>query len=223
MAPMSALAAYGARQQALLKLLLLHRDGLTVERLSRELGVSRNAVVQHLTSLEAGGVVDSITAPAGRGRPSRLYTLTAEGLELFPRHYDLLARALVELIRVNLGSDQLAQWLDHLGAQLAGDFAHRIPTDAPLDDQVQAVATVLHELGYEARVGTDAARPEIIASNCVFHNLAWECQQVCQLDLSLLSSLLGRDIEHRECMAKGDGCCRFGVGEASDKQQGKPV
>ena len=53
--------------------------------------------------------------------------------------------------------------------------------------------------------------PEIVASNCVLHKLAEDSEDMCQLDLSLLSSLLDSEIEHRECMVRGGLCCRFGI------------
>jgi hypothetical protein len=49
----------------------------------------------------------------------------------------------------------------------------------------------------------------IDARNCVYHHLAAEHPEVCELDLALLSSLLGGKIEHVECMVRGGASCRF--------------
>ena len=58
---------------------------------------------------------------------------------------------------------------------------------------------------------TDDGASEIIANNCVYHELAAECRQVCELDLSLMETLLEARVEHRECMVRGGHCCRFEI------------
>jgi predicted ArsR family transcriptional regulator len=48
---------FGLRQQQLLTLLLQNKEGLTVEDLSKGLGITDNAVRQHLTALQRDGMV----------------------------------------------------------------------------------------------------------------------------------------------------------------------
>jgi predicted ArsR family transcriptional regulator len=54
--------------------------------------------------------------------------------------------------------------------------------------------------------------PEIEAHNCVFHDLAKADQAICEVDLALLRSLSGKTVDHRRCMARGEGSCRFAFG-----------
>ena len=209
---MSTLATFGERQQALLRELLYQRLGLTVDDLSQRLEISRNAVNQHIASLETGGFIASTAMSQTGGRPSRLYTLTDKGLEIFPRHYALFANLLVQWLRNKFDEQLLKDCLVQLGGQLALEFKNRVNKKNTTEERVQEVALILQELGYDARPEFDAAhKPEIVASNCVFHKLATECNTICELDLSLLSKLLNSKIEHKECMAKGGGCCRFGI------------
>ena len=55
----------GERQKQLLKLLRGKRPGMSVDELSKGLEITRNAVRQHLASLEGAGLVT-----AGNTRPS---------------------------------------------------------------------------------------------------------------------------------------------------------
>jgi len=209
---MPALSALGQRQQFLLKALLHRRRGLTVDELSQELAISRNAVNQHLTSLEANGFIENSSLSSTGGRPSRVYTLTENGLELFPKHYALFSNLLIHWIRQKLGSKELKACLSDLGKQVAQEFVGRVQKNTAPAKKISEVATILHELGYEAQVELNPENsPEIIANNCVFHQLANECNEVCELDLTLLSELLNANIDHKECMAKGGQCCRFGI------------
>ena len=60
----------GERQKQLLKLLRGSKPGLSVDELSKGLEITRNAVRQHLASLEAAGLVAAGATRPSRGRPS---------------------------------------------------------------------------------------------------------------------------------------------------------
>jgi predicted ArsR family transcriptional regulator len=208
---MSVLSTIGQRQKSLLSALLYSQAGMTVDALSRALAISRNAVNQHLASLEGNGFIETKTLTSTGGRPSKVYTLTQQGRELFPRHYALFSNLLIRLLKEKIGQETLKSYLSELGEQLAAEFAGRLQDITRLEDKVTELAKIMYELGYEAQAGHDEeAQNEIVASNCVFHKLAEEYNDVCDLDLSLISAALGSvNIDHAECMVKGGTCCRF--------------
>lgn len=209
---MSSLSLLGERQQSLLTALLHHRKGLTVEELSSLLTISRNAVNQHLSSLGGGGFIQNALLESTGGRPSRVYTLTSSGLELFQRQYSFLAKLLLSWMGKNLGEEELKACLTSLGKQSADEFGNRIAKHASLADRLREVAAIMSELGYDASVNQNSEhRLEIVANNCVFHEIAKQSQGFCTFDLSFLASLLNSEIEHKECIVKnGDRCC-FGL------------
>ena len=209
---MSALSNIGQRQQLLLKALLHSPKGLTVDQLAQELSISRNAVHQHLASLEGQHYVENSLQSSTGGRPGRIYKLSAIGQELFPRHYSLFSRLLLQLVQQKLGDATLKECMSSLGEQLASEYKVRVQNKGETADQIREVKLIMSELGYETQLDADEANPlEIVASNCVFHQLAADCKEVCELDLSLMASLLDASIEHKECMVRGGECCRFGV------------
>ena len=209
---MSGLSNIGARQQHLLKALLHSPQGLSMDQLSKELSISRNAVNQHLASLERQRYIESTLQSSTGGRPGRVYKLSPSGLELFPRHYSLFSRLLLRLVQQKLGAESLRECLADLGEQLSQEYKSRVRKHATLDAQINEVKLIMYELGYETELEQDKVAPaEIVASNCVFHTLAKECKEVCELDLSLISSLLDAKVEHKECMVRGGHYCRFGI------------
>lgn len=209
---MSALSTLGQRQQSMLTTLLHNRQGLTVDALASELKISRNAVNQHLINLDSSGFIENVAMTSTGGRPSKLYTLSAKGLELFPRHYALFSNLLIHWIKQKLDDSELQSCMDELGEQIAQEFEVRVRKHSDQKDKIFEVAKIMHELGYDAEAEvTQDKSVEIVASNCVFHKLADDCNEVCRLDLSLLSNLLGSEINHKECMVKGGQCCRFSV------------
>ena len=213
---MSALPFLGQSQQSLVTVLLRHRKGLTVDELSQLLSISRNAVNQHLSSLANNGLIQSALSSSTGGRPSKIYSLSPSGLELFQRRYSFIAKLLISWVDKNLGENELQACLQSLGEQMAGEFESRVAKHISAADQVREVAAIMCELGYDASVkehpGNDS---EIIVNNCIFYQLADEHQGICELDKSFLMTLLKTEIQHKDCIVrKGDYCC-FAVGGQS--------
>lgn len=198
----------GNRRHELMKLLLRAKDGLTVDELSKELDITRNAVRQHLTGMVADGLVEAgATRPSG-GRPERLYHLTAIGRESFPRRYSWIAALIMESIKAESGAGGLRKRLTALGASVARKLRASHPGLASRRQKVEKLAVLMEDLGYDT--GGNAANENTVeAFNCVFHDLAYANPDVCQFDLALLSAFTDSNVEHQECMAKGGNVCRF--------------
>lgn len=202
------ISAYGDRQQRLLKLLLATKPGLTVEALSHQLDISRNAVRQHLAALELEGLVTKGVTHPTRGRPEQLYELTTKGHELFPRKYSWFSELLIESLREESSPEQLRQRFVEMGKRVG---AHLPGVAGGPAERIEQMTSVMRDLGYEStmREGSGGAWPSIEATNCVFHHLASRFPDVCQFDLALLEQVVQRPVLHEECMVKGGTACRF--------------
>lgn len=202
------ISAYGDRQQHLLKLLLATKTGLTVEALSQQLDISRNAVRQHLAALELEGLVAKGVTHPTRGRPEQLYELTAKGHELFPRKYSWFSELLIESLREETSPEHLRQRFIEMGKRVGAQLPAIAGGPA---ERIKQMTNVMRDLGYESttREGSGQAWPVIEATNCVFHHLASRFPDVCQFDLALLEKVVERPVLHEECMVKGGTVCRF--------------
>jgi predicted ArsR family transcriptional regulator len=199
----------GKTQHVLLRELLRNKEGLTVDALAKILDVSRNAVRQHIMSLERDGLVaKGKTQPSG-GRPEQLYVLTPAGEERFPRQYSWFSEMLLQILQAEFGSAGLEEKLLEMGRSVANSLMMRLPDKGNTSKLIAAIAEIMQEIGYDAVAKTEDGEQEIEAHNCVFHKLATKCPQVCSFDLALLSSCSGREVEHRSCMVRGDDACRF--------------
>lgn len=200
----------GNRQQELLKLLLKHKGGLTLEELSVYLKISRNAVRQHVSALENNGIVtEGISRPSG-GRPEQLYVLTDEGKEFFPRNYSWFAQLMVESITQESGVTGLKERMAAMGAGVAQQLLSQNAALKTREQKVEKLSEVMEMLGYNTGSSTvDGDTSTIEAINCIFHNLAMKKPEICQFDLALLSTFTDSTVNHEECMAKGGNVCRF--------------
>jgi predicted ArsR family transcriptional regulator len=199
----------GRRQKDLLKLLLRHKNGLTVDELATQLQVTRNAIRQHLAALDSAGLVASGATKATGGRPTQLYVLSQKGKELFPRQYSWLAQLMVESVKQETGGDGLRKRLAAMGAKVGSQLRLQHPGLRSRQDKVLKLAELMEQLGYST-AATSVLDPTVIsADNCVFHDLALKDPEVCQFDLALLSAFTDSRVDHQECMAKGGHVCRF--------------
>lgn len=199
----------GQRQKDLLKLLLRHKAGLTVDELATQLHVTRNAIRQHLAALDSAGLIDTGATKATGGRPTQLYVLSRKGTELFPRQYSWMAQLMVESIRQEGGGEALSKRLADMGTKVAAQLRQQHPHLRSRQDKVLKLAELMEQLGYST-ASTSVLDPTVIsADNCVFHDLAHKIPEVCHFDLALLSSFTDSRVEHQECMVRGGHCCKF--------------
>lgn len=201
----------GERQKQLLKLLRGNRLGMSVDELSKGLEITRNAVRQHLASLEGAGLITAgATRPSGGGRPQQLYVLTELGNESFPRQYSWLAQLVVASVQREEGSKNMSKRLKDIGAGVARQIRGQYPELTTHEEKVDKLAEVMDQLGYNARKATLAGGEAVIeADNCVFHQMAVKDLEICDLDKGLMETFTDSEVEHHECMVRGGDLCRF--------------
>ncbi|HWL52096.1 MAG TPA: MarR family transcriptional regulator [Chthoniobacteraceae bacterium] len=204
------LTFFGERQQALLRLLLVERDGLTVDELAERLEITRTAVNQHLRSLVQSDYIAKGRARESRGRPSHSYLITSRGMDLFTKQYVWFSSLVLEKIRLDGGGEKLRLIFREMAKTVAESHLEPLQ-DKPSEERIEALGKLMLELGYEAEVvkGEGGQLPVIKAHNCVYHHLASEYPEVCDFDLQLLEDLSGGTVHHEECMVRGGSCCRF--------------
>ena len=199
----------GRRQKDLLKLLLRHKGGLTVDELGTRLQVTRNAIRQHLATLENEGFVEHGESKPTGGRPTQLYVLSQKGRELFPRQYSWLAQLMLDSVKQDVGGDALRKRLAAMGTKVGHQLRAQHPGLRTRSDRVLKLAELMEQLGYSTASTTVLDPTVIAADNCVFHDLAQKDPEVCQFDLALLSAFTESRVDHQECMARGGHVCRF--------------
>ena len=201
---------FGETRKRLLRHLLRHKSGASIDELAGAAGVTRTAVRQHLALLMRDGLVAAGGARPSGGRPQNLFVLTAQGKETFPRRYSWFAQLLIEAIAKEHGNAGLRLRLARLASAVVAQLRQRAPGLASRKEKVEKLSEVMDELGYDARTGASAAgAPTIEADNCIFHELAMKNPEVCQFDLALLAGFSGSKVELTECMARGGHVCRF--------------
>lgn len=193
----------------------------TVDSISREFGLARMTVRQHLAVLERDGLVTSQEERAAKGRPHLVYSLTEGGEESFPKRYRHLAElALEEVASLDAGdiagkspSEKKALLLMKIAERLYREHEPRV-RDKPLGDRVAIVTEILTEEGGFAEWKAAAGEFEITDHNCVYRRVVDSHPQLCDWHVSLLGQLLDEEVEGAELIRQGAEACRFIVKES---------
>ena len=202
----------GETQQRLLRRLMQAPQGASVEELCNALGITHNAVRQHLTALMSAGFVERGEAKPSGGRPRAVYVLLPAGRELFPRNYALIAGGMIEHLYASAGTGAVQAMLVEIGTKLGKAAAQIIGDHNDPPAVAAALAEQLDALGYEAQALRRGERGEVEAWNCVFHALAKAHPDVCRFDLAFMQAATGHKVQHTDCMLRGSPACRFRIG-----------
>jgi len=167
---------------------------LTARDLAKKLGIQESAARGHLERLEGRGIVRPAFYREGVGRPRKRYSLTTEGLELFPRRYELLLDSAVEELLAKQGPEFVSELFQRMAVRMARQIAREIPRSATLGDRVRALSRALNALGFRSTIeATRDGGYRIVRTNCVFRHAALtHTYLLCDVfDKHLTEALLG--------------------------------
>ena len=200
------------RQRQILDLFLKNRAGLSIDEIASTFSISRNAVQQHLSSLEKEGYIQMGELKKTAGRPVRTFVLTEMGLNFFPKQYAWFSELILSDLKNEQGEEAFKAYLQKLGNTLAQSLLARFE-GKKIDARIDELINIMEDLGYQASAtkDSDTGNQYIEACNCIYHDLAQKHQEICELDKSLISTVLNKEIESVECMAKGEHICRFKI------------
>ena len=198
-------------QQKILDTLLENPDGRTLDQLSKTIGVTNTATKAHVLRLIHLGHVSHRDKKGGVGRPKRIYVLTEQGQEVFPRQYSWISMMLLEYLAENKTAAELSAIMEQLADKVVLSLDERLATGVSGAQGFKQINVMLNELGYRSRLNQSDSRKGVVieASNCVYHSVAKKHPQLCQFDVSLIEKMSGKKARLETCIAKGDAVCRF--------------
>ena len=189
----------------------LRRNGsASAEAVAADLGVTPNAVRQHLTNLERDGYVTSQPERQRRGRPSLLFSLTDRADAAFPKRYGQLATMVLQEVLEMNGPEAL----DEIFKRIAHRHADEIAPDLEgldFDDKLNRVVEWIGRAGTLAEQTEVAEGVKVTIHNCPFRNTALKFPQVCSLTPHLISRLTGAAVSQSESIHRNDAYCSFVV------------
>jgi len=193
--------------------IMKEQGDVTVAELARQLEMAPVSVRHHLDVLQGENL---ISAPRVRrrgtvGRPLQVYALTEAANAHFPRNHEALVMGLLDELKLLLPADQLQELLARMAEKEARQ-APPPPVDATLEQRVALAVDFLNQRGYLARYERQGDAFVLYTLNCPYAGVSEQHRELCTMDLSLISALLGMAPLSVNRMAEGDCRCAYRIG-----------
>lgn len=193
-------------------MLIKKHGGLSVEELSRYVGITPMGVRQHLVSLEKGGLITYDIRKQGIGRPVFIYRLTEEADGFFPKTYDSFLVGMLESLEDGGGRDKLRDVFRGTMERLYSDRREAFLARATVGDRVSALAGVLEDEGRMVDLTHENGKYSLKVYNCPIIRVAELYNDACVYELEQFGLLVGSgEIDRTSCLATGDPSCTFNV------------
>ncbi|PKO24206.1 MAG: TrmB family transcriptional regulator [Chloroflexi bacterium HGW-Chloroflexi-1] len=182
----------------------------TIKELEIAMSVTATAVRQQLTGLMADGYVDQEVQRTGRGRPRHVYSLTAEGRALSPKHYDEFTNSLLREILVSEGPQKVRSLLGRMGQRLAEQYRRQI-ANSTLEDRAVKLTELLNARGILAEVHVGPGGILVHEYTCPYYELAREHRAICDMEQDMIAQVMQQPVELVACTLDGHHGCQFRI------------
>ena len=215
----------GTTKQKIMEILL--EGPRSLGEITDKLQIQKSAVRIHLESLQAEKAVESHFKIERSGRPRKIYSLTENGRELFPRKYDLILSLILKKITETNGQEQARKLIESVADDIAADIRYEIEKSGNLgnfEESLKILNSVSNHIGFASSITKeDDKKFSIQSKNCVLHKVAVSHQNIiCHglHDRMIIKSLGGDDsdekkpgisVELKQCIALGDSFSRHVV------------
>jgi len=190
-------------------------DAVSRDQAAEAIGVDRHIAAFHLDRLASEDLLDitfrrlSGKQGPGAGRPAKLYSRSARQIQISlpPRHYEVAARLFAEALTTENPAEALDEIARAHGQLLGARAWHPQASKLSPRRQLERVATVLKECGYEPAVTSRQAT----LRNCPFDALSRDYRPVvCTMNRAMIDGLISGlgidDITTMEQQRAGQ-CC----------------
>jgi DeoR family transcriptional regulator, suf operon transcriptional repressor len=216
----------GDTKQRILEMLL--EGSMSLGEITSKLQIQKSAVRVHLESLQAENAVESHFKIERLGRPRKIYRLTENGRELFPRRYDLALSLILKKISETNGQEHAKKLIESVADDMAASIKYEIEKSGSLgnfEESLRILNSASNDMGFASSISKeDDNKFSIQSKNCILHKVAVNHQNIiCHglHDRMIIKSLDGDDgggkrkfginIELKECIALGDSFSRHVV------------
>lgn len=186
---------------------LLRRGPHTADELATLVGLTPNAVRQHLMHLERDrAVVRRGARHSGTaGKPAVLYEAAPEREVLFSRAYAPVLRALLGVLPTHVTREAMDAILADAATRLAGELP---AARGDFPQRVATAAAVLNSLGAVTDVSGDDTRACIRGYSCPLGESVAVRPELCRVLGQALQHITGTEV-HESCDRSNRPRCRF--------------
>lgn len=189
---------------------LLNRQRCTINDLADAVQINPISVRHHVSRLEAENLVASENERHGVGRPRRVYFLTDEGMEKFPRRYLNLSMRLVESLKESLSPEAVNRLFRDIASGLVRDVIDPASLKKlTIAQRLNLVQEALSAQGFTIEIQESAGQVSIRETSCPYIHVGQEHPEVCIVDQTFIATVLATEVHKTHCVLSGDAYCAY--------------
>ncbi len=186
----------------------------TAAALAEHLHLTPAAVRRHLDHMVDSGALEA-RAPRrvgvrGRGRPAKVFALTAAGRDQFEHQYDDLAAQALRFLAETGGAQAVTEFARHRLVAME-ERVEQLRQAEPQLEPTHALAQAMREAGFAAAVRDGPVGEQLCQQHCPVAHVAHEFPQLCEAETEMISRVLGRHVQRLATIAHGDGVCTTSI------------
>ena len=187
-----------------------------MDEIASEMELAPATIRRHLDILQRDALVTFEVMKKRTGRPEHLFLLTDAGLERLPKGYDRLLDLLLHEVKSFTPKDVsglpgpklLEKAFQAMAQRMLLKHADSLKGKS-LEERAQVLAQMLEEQDFQPHVSLEGGRLKLQLQNCPYRSVAMSHPEVCQFDISLIGGMLGVQVSHLSCIARGDLSCLY--------------
>lgn len=218
----------GTTKQKIMEILL--EGPRSLAEITGKLQIQNSAVRIHLESLQSEKAVESHFKIERLGRPRKIYSLTENGRELFPRKYDLILSLILKKITETNGKEQTRKIIESIADDIATNIRYEIEKNGissldSFEESLKIFNSASNEMGFASSITKERdGKFSVLSKNCILHKVALKHQDIiCHglHDRMIMRSLSGDEkkqqqqrntnVELKEYIALGDNFSRHTI------------
>ncbi|MEI8080408.1 MAG: metalloregulator ArsR/SmtB family transcription factor [Actinomycetes bacterium] len=207
----------GNRGVARVAAALLESGPATARELGDQLKLTGTAIRRHLDNLVAAGFAQASdrapfgptsSKPRGRGRPARVYTLTAAGQEAFGQAYDDLAISAIRFLADSGGEQAVTAFARQRADEMESRYSATVAGGSTVAARALLLARALHDDGFASAVEpTGSAGVQVCQHHCPVAKVAQQFPELCVAEAEAFGRLVGAHVTRLATLGQGDGVC----------------
>lgn len=194
-------------RERILQTLLSHPRS-TINELAEAVNINAISVRHHLISLQADSLVAAEEERHGVGRPRLVYFLTEKGLERFPTSYFRLTNRLLDQLKETLPGSVVNSLFSQMASNLASGYAQQTQTMS-IEEKLNLIKDLLAEEGFSVEWEKQGEQYAIHEITCPYYHVGQNHPEVCNVDQTLISTILSIPAEKINCVLRGDAHCTY--------------
>ncbi|MHB1471027.1 MAG: helix-turn-helix transcriptional regulator [Thermoplasmataceae archaeon] len=182
---------------------------LSLDDLSKRLGISKVATLKHMIGLEEDGLAKRRYLSMQRGRPRCIFSLTENGTDLLPKKYSEIAVEALNYIEKELGREHVVNLLRLRTGKMVIPYRKNLEGLDP-EEKVMRLSKLRDEDGYLSNwKKVDENTYELVEFNCPILGISVHYSEACRAESDMFRSTTDAEIDVTHRVIDGSKACRF--------------